>query len=230
MRELYHNEISTSSQKVRLVLSEKSLAWESRHLDLWKGDQHAASYLALNPRGVVPTLVDDGAVVVESTVIMEYLDDTYPDPPLRPAAPAERARMRWWTTQLDEGVHAATSTVSSGVAFRFQHLDHKTPEELEAHLMKTADPARRARQREQILKGMETPLFAEAIKRFDRLFTDMETVLGDSSWLAGESLFVGRHGADPDAHTVRSSAIPGRPRPPAQACRLVRQGRRPAEL
>lgn len=185
MLELYHNETSTSSQKVRLVLAEKELAWESHHLDLWKGDQHAASYLALNPRGVVPTLVDDGTVIVESTVIMEYLDDAYPDRPLRPAAAAERARMRWWTKQLDEGVHAATSTVSGAVAFRFQHLDHKSPEELEAHLMKTTDPVRRARQREQILKGMETPLFAEALNRFDRLFSDMETALGESPWLTG---------------------------------------------
>lgn len=185
--ELYHNETSTSSQKVRLVLAEKELAWESRHLNLWRGDQHAASYLSLNPKGVVPTLVDDGTVIVESTVIMEYLDDAYPNRPLRPAAAAERARMRWWTKQLDEGVHAATSTVSGGVAFRFQHLDNKSPDKLEAHLMKTADPVRRARQREQILNGMETPLFAEAINRFDCLFTDMEAALDHSPWLAGES-------------------------------------------
>jgi glutathione S-transferase len=84
-------------------------------------------------------------------------------------------------------MHAATSTVSGGVAFRFQHIDHKSPDELEAHLMKTADPVRRARQREQILNGMETPLFAEAINRFDRLFTDMEAALGQSPWLAGDS-------------------------------------------
>lgn len=187
MLELYHNETSTSSQKVRLVLAEKRLDWESQHLDLWKGDQHVASYLALNPRGVVPTLVDDGTVIVESTVIMEYLDDAYPDHPLRPAAAAERARMRWWSRQLDEGVHAATSTVSGAVAFRFQHLDHKSPDELEAHLMRTADPARRARQRKKILKGMETPLFAEALNRFDRLFSGMEIALGESPWLTGAS-------------------------------------------
>lgn len=186
MRQLYHNETSTSSQKVRLVLAEKGLEWESHHLNLWNGDQHTETYLALNPKGVVPTLVDDGNVITESTVIMEYLDDAYPDPPLRPEATADRARMRWWTKQLDEGVHAATSTMSSGVAFRFQHLDHKTPEELEAHLAKTSDPARRARQREQILGGMETPRFAEAVKRFAQLFTDMETALSDSPWLAGD--------------------------------------------
>jgi glutathione S-transferase len=94
MLELYHNETSTSSQKVRLVLAEKELTWESRHLNLWRGDQHAATYLSLNPKGVVPTLVDDGIVIVESTVIMEYLDDAYPHRPLRPAAAGEGARMR----------------------------------------------------------------------------------------------------------------------------------------
>jgi glutathione S-transferase len=105
MLELYHNDMSTCAQKVRLTLAEKGLAWENRHLDLRAGDQQNPEYLKLNPRGVVPTIVDNGKVVRESTVIMEYLDDEYPNPSLRPADSHARAQMRLWTKRLDEGHH-----------------------------------------------------------------------------------------------------------------------------
>ena len=103
MIQLYHNDMSSCSQKVRLGLAEKHLDWGSEHLSLRDGDQYEPAYLALNPNGVVPTLVDDGHVIIESQVILEYLDDAYPEPPLRPANATERARMRLWTKQLDEG-------------------------------------------------------------------------------------------------------------------------------
>src|SRR5262245_63608959 len=77
MLELYHNDMSTCAQKVRLTLAEKGLTWESRHLDLRAGDQQKAEYLKLNPRGVVPTIVDKGKVVRESTVIMEYRSEEH---------------------------------------------------------------------------------------------------------------------------------------------------------
>src|SRR3990172_76294 len=116
---LYHNDMSTCAQKVRLTLDEKALKWESRHLDLRSGDQQKPDYLKLNPRGVVPTLVDRDRAVRESNVIMEYLDDEYPDLPLRPRDSFDRAQMRLWTKRLDEGHHdIATATLSMGVAFR----------------------------------------------------------------------------------------------------------------
>ena len=87
MLELYHNDMSTCSQKARLALAEKGLDWASHHMRLRAGDQHKPEYLALNPNGVVPTLVHDGAVIIESTVINEYLDDEF-------AAPALRRRQR----------------------------------------------------------------------------------------------------------------------------------------
>jgi len=87
-------------------------------------------------------LVDDGTVVIESTVICEYLDDAYPEPRLRPTDPVGRARMRLWTKQLDEGVHAATSVVSSAIAFRYQKLAIGM-EELEKFHQKMPDPIKR---------------------------------------------------------------------------------------
>ena len=83
MLELYHNGMSTCSQKVRFCLAEKGVAWTGHHLDLRAGDQHTPEYLALNPNGVVPTLVDDGDVIIESTIINEYLDEKFPEPALQ---------------------------------------------------------------------------------------------------------------------------------------------------
>ena len=97
MIELYHATMSTCAQKVRMVLAEKQLDWQGHVLDLRASDQHQPDYLKLNPNGVVPTLVDDGQVVIESTVICEYLDDAYPEPSLKPEAALERARMRHQT-------------------------------------------------------------------------------------------------------------------------------------
>jgi glutathione S-transferase len=89
--ELYHNDMSVCAQKVRFALAEKKLAWEGRHLNLRAGDQQKPEYLKLNPKAVVPTLVDSGMVIIESTVINEYLDDAYPEPRLKPADAGGRA-------------------------------------------------------------------------------------------------------------------------------------------
>lgn len=70
---------------MRLALAEKKLDWHSHILDLMVGDQFKPAYRNINPGAVVPTLVHDGRVVIESAVINEYIDDEFPDPALRPA-------------------------------------------------------------------------------------------------------------------------------------------------
>jgi len=185
MIELYHNDMSVCAQKVRFALAEKKLSWEGHHLNLRAGDQQKPEYLKLNPNAVVPTLVDDGIVIIESTVINEYIDDAYPEPRLKPTDAAGRARMQLWTKQLDEGVHAATSVVSSAIAFRYQKLAAGM-DALEEFHKKMPDPVKREKSWENITKGVESRFFAEAVKRFDRLLADMETTLADTPWLAGK--------------------------------------------
>lgn len=185
MIELYHNDMSVCAQKVRFALAEKNLKWEGHHLNLRAGDQQRPEYLKLSPNAVVPTLVDDGKVIIESTVICEYLDDAYPEPPLRPKDAVGRARMRLWTKQLDEGVHAATSVVSSAIAFRYQKLAIGM-EGLEQFHQKMPDPIKRERSWENVTKGVDSRFFPESIKRFDKLLADMETALAENPWLAGK--------------------------------------------
>ena len=100
--ELFHHDASTCSQKVRICLAEKGIDWVNRPVDLGAGENLTPEYLAINPNGVVPTLVHDGTVILESTFINEYLDEVFPDPPLRPADPAAKARMRGWGKMADD--------------------------------------------------------------------------------------------------------------------------------
>jgi len=81
-------------QKVRVVLAEKDLEYETQAVDLRAGEQRGAEFLKLNPYGKVPVLVDDETIVYDSTVINEYLEDEYPLPRLLPEDSSSRARAR----------------------------------------------------------------------------------------------------------------------------------------
>ena len=186
--ELYHNDMSTCAKKVRLVLAEKSLRWKGHHMDLRAGDTRTKEYIEnLNPGGYVPTLVDDGKVICESNVIMEYLEDAYPEPVLRPVEPYERSKMRLWTKQLDEGIHAATGAVSSCVAFRYQMIANRSEEEIDRFIQKIPDVSRRERSRDYILRGIESSYFRPALMRFEKLWKDIEKALEEHKWLAGNT-------------------------------------------
>ena len=77
--ELYNFPQSTCSQKVRLTLWERQIEFTDRPVDSTKREHLSDWYLKLNPNGVVPTLIHDGAVIIDSSVIMEYLEDVFPD-------------------------------------------------------------------------------------------------------------------------------------------------------
>ena len=142
MLTLYHNDMSVCAQKVRLCLAEKGVAVRGAASQSARRRSAAAGLSgSLNPKGVVPTLVDDDTVVVESVVINEYIDDAFPKRPLKPNDPAGRAKMRWWTKQIDDGIFGATGTVSMSIAFHHQY----TPEAVLDELIRQRGPAYRAR-------------------------------------------------------------------------------------
>ena len=128
MLKLYNAPHSTCSQKVRICLAEKGLPFEDIRLDLGKGkDQLKPEYLALNPNGVVPTLVDDGEVIIDSSVICEYLDEKYPAPKLSPDNVAQRAKMRAWMRYLEEVPTVAVRVPSFNMGFlpRYEGLNEE---------------------------------------------------------------------------------------------------------
>ena len=187
MLALYHFDRSTAAQKVRLSLAEKGLDWESRYIDTGfaKRDQHDPDYLKLNPRGVVPTLVHDDRVIRESQVILEYLEDAFPDPPLRPADPYERAQMRLWTKLIDEGLHVDSRIVGQCIAMRFASLE-ANPAVVKQHYADMPEETRRENDLINNELGVESPLLPGAIRRFKRLFHDIDAAMAEAPWLAGE--------------------------------------------
>src|ERR1700691_2050728 len=117
MLELYHNINSVCAQKVRIALAEKGQDVKE-HLLTLQGDQNDPAYMKLNPNGVVPTLVHDGNVVTESSLILYYIDDAFPDPPLMPKAPMARHRVRLYNKLIDEYMHNACTIITFATAFR----------------------------------------------------------------------------------------------------------------
>ena len=196
MLTLYHGDTSVCSQKVRLILYEKGIEWEGRFIDLGKGDQRTPEYLKLNPKAVVPTLVNDGRVIVESTMINEYLDDLSPTPPLRPADPYERARMRLWVKQLDDTIHEAINTITFAVALRDAVLA-RPKEAQEAWIKGNPDTARQEKVREILKLGVEASMMDRDINRLDKMLADMEAALGDRDYLAGDTYSLADAGFTP---------------------------------
>lgn len=193
---LYHSSTSVCAIKARTTLEEKELAWESELLDLQRGDQHQPEYLRLNPNAVVPTLVHDGRVLIESTLIIEYLDEAFPDLPLMPRDAYRRAQARLWMKKIDDYLHAATSTVTFAAAFR-RHFLKLAPGELQARLARIPDPAYRERQRLSIELGLQAPHVAPALRHFDRYFGEMEEALADGPYLVGQAYTLADAAATP---------------------------------
>jgi len=85
---------SSAAYRVRIALNLKGLGAEHLPHHLRKGEQCAPAYLAINPQGLVPALENGGAVLTQSVAIIEWLDETHPNPPLLPQDPLRRAKVR----------------------------------------------------------------------------------------------------------------------------------------
>lgn len=99
---LYEAVPSSNCDRVKIVLHEKGLDHETVRIDLQKGEQKNPEFLKLNPYGKVPVIVDGDKVLFESCIINEYLDETYPNPPLMPDDPYTRA---WGRVLIDYGLN-----------------------------------------------------------------------------------------------------------------------------
>jgi glutathione S-transferase len=188
MLTLYHYDRSTAAQRVRLLLEEKALPWESVIVDTARGDvdQLPDDYHRLNPKGLVPVIIHDGMAIAESLVILEYLEDAFPDPPFRPASPGERATMRLWMRRIEDGVHVASRTVGVCIVNRHIYKASDT-KKIETYYAKMRDQVRKTNDRINIEGGLDSPLLPDAVTTFRKLFQEMDTTLSERPWLTGET-------------------------------------------
>ncbi|RJP63036.1 MAG: glutathione S-transferase family protein [Comamonadaceae bacterium] len=181
MLELYNAPISTCSQKVRMSLAEKQLDWVDHRLVFSNFDQLKPEYLKLNPNGVVPTLVHDGGVVVDSSVINEYLEDVFPERPLRPTNKIELAHMRAWRQYIDE-VPTPSIRYPSFNAYFVMKYSHYTDEQFRAHAERL--PVRRDFYLKMGRTGFPQEEVDAAVQRLRDTLERMERALEKTEWLA----------------------------------------------
>lgn len=181
---LHHAWRSSASRRVRLCLEEKGLAYEGHVIDLAKMEHHSPEYLKINPNGVIPALIHDGRPLYESGTICEYLDEVFPEPPLRPDNAYDRAMMRNWIRHVDERIHNL-------IIFNWRHDLQKVAEkwtdaELEAHLKKIPSKERQEAWRRVARRPYTDEERAGARAKLVELLDRMESTLGQTAWLAGE--------------------------------------------
>lgn len=182
---LYHAEPAANSLKSLIALKEKQLDFESIYVDLHKFQQHEAWFVAINPEGQVPVLDHDGAIITQTTVINEYLEDAFPDsPPLRPADPLGAARMRIWNKFIDEhvmnyvsmwGWHRMVGVIARGIeSGEFEKLVARIP------LHEQREKWRTAR------SGFSEKDLDNATRKIEVAVDKVEAQLALTPWLVGD--------------------------------------------
>jgi len=208
MLRLYHFWDSFCSFKVRLCLEEKGLAWSGALVDLMAFENLTPDYLAINPKGLVPVLVDGGATIPESSVINEYLDDKHPEPALKPRDPAARAAMRLWVMHEEEALFAAVRPASLNLMMK-QVFARYSEAELDALLAHHPKPHAVAALKRTFLSPPDPGAVAASRKRLRAAFEAMEARLAETPWLAGDAYSLADIAAAPAVDRIERLGLAG---------------------
>jgi glutathione S-transferase len=203
---LHHGWRSSASRRVRLCLEEKGLTYESHVVDMTKSEQHSAEYLKINPLGVIPTLIHDGRPLHESGTICEYLDESFPDPPLRPNSPYERGQMRNWIRHID-------GLIGNLIIFNWRHHLAKVAEKwTDAELAEKMKSIPSKERQEAWLRAARKPYTEEereaARAKLVQLLGKMEEALAPSGWLIGKGYSIADIAAVPFVKRIGEEIAP----------------------
>ena len=193
---------------MRLCLAEKGLAFDSKVIDLVKGEHHSPEFLKLNPNGVIPLLIlEDGRALYESGTICEYVDETWPEPPLRPADAYGRAEMRNWIRHVD-------GLIGNLIIFNWVHgmaqvAQKWTDAELAERLARIPSKERREAWLRTARKPYTEEERAEARDKLKTALLDrMEEAIGPSGWLVGDRYSLADIGAVPFVKRIDEEIAP----------------------
>ena len=216
MLTLHHSTSSTCSQKVRLALAEKGLAWTGHHLNLRAFDQLKPEFLALNPAGMVPVLVHEGNVLTESMVINEYLDEVFPQVPLRPADALGRARVHEWTLYVATEPTWAIKAPSYQKNIRPALAGTMSVEAFSAIAAKMPNRENAERWVAAVTRGFSEAELGTELARLAKTLDRMQAALEKSDWLAGEMYTLADVDMAPFVHRLaalgEAAMIAARPR------------------
>ena len=179
---LYHAGISNCAMRVRVTLEEKDLPWTSHHLDILKKEHQTPEYFGINPNGVVPTLVDDGVVIIESDDIIDYLDKKFPEPPLRPTSDSGREEVYEW---MKLAVNNHVGAVKTFIYFhKIQKFMRQSAEEKENYSkLQANEQLRDFHSKNSSQKSISQEDLDRAEKILTDCFTKAETILSEHDWL-----------------------------------------------
>ena len=188
MLELYYYENSICSERALMALAEKQIEdWVPRHIDLFKREQFSPAYLRLNPKAQVPTLVHDGQVIRESSIICDYLDDLKAEHPLKPTDRIASAQMQEIIKDADEAGYQGIASLSFVAVFRAK-LMAMTDTDRNAYWAGQTDIERTQRQQSCVFDGLDSPYALRAIATWERIFASIEAVLTDNRrWIMGDA-------------------------------------------
>lgn len=179
---LYHGAISNCSMRVRMTLIEKGLDWESHHIDLKKKENITDEYFGINPNGLVPTLIDNGVVHIESNDIIDYLDETYPEPSLRAADNDEM--MEW--LHLAAAIHVPACkpyVYATKIAAKIKKTEE---EQAKYDALQQNKELKEFHSKHAGDKQFSTSEFDKAKAILNACFTKLEVTLEGRDWIMGD--------------------------------------------
>ncbi|MEM1261389.1 MAG: glutathione S-transferase family protein [Pseudomonadota bacterium] len=182
---LYHSGVSNCSMRVRMTLEEKGQPWTSHHLNILKKEHITPEYFGINPNGLVPTLVHDGTVIIESDDIIDYLDDAFPEPPLKPTAGPPRDDMYHWLRRAT-AIHV--QAVKTYIYFKRvgTKMSHSEEEDSKYRSLQKNETLLEFH-RKSGSEGFSEDDVAAAKATLDQCFGEMDTILAEHDWLAGDA-------------------------------------------
>ena len=180
---LWHGEISSCSQRVRMALAEKHLSWESHLIDITKNEHATPEFQRINPKGLVPAYLDNGTLVIESCDIIDFIDQKYPKNILRPEYEGASTQVDDWLKKADK---AQKDLKLLSHEFLFRPRKNMSAEEIDTfeknHNNSELTTFIREWQESEMLpkEKIET-----AVNRTDKDFKSLDGALETKEWILG---------------------------------------------
>ncbi|NBC36560.1 glutathione S-transferase family protein [Novosphingobium sp. FSY-8] len=188
---LYHWEPNANSGKPMLALMEKGVAFDSHYIDMLNFDQHKPEYLAINPQGTIPAMTHDTPagrrVLVESTAIMEYVNEAFDGPALMPDNAADRWRIRWWMKFMDQWLAPSFSMFGWKYFVGPNALKAHGEAKIRAQIEAIPLPERRTAWNKAVFGLFSDAEMAESGRRIAVGIQMLEAELAKREWLASDT-------------------------------------------